>query len=587
MIYKFRKIKLENIFRRTIGKVINGIIGKERLYNFIFSNEITYKLSSLLYILKPGADFNNRKISADLKKIYKNTDNIDLNEAQDRILFIDPRGGYYVRIILGVIATRLKLHKVHSYFINCEDLPVCNGWTILNPRPKNHCGQCLYHSNQLLNAFKLTSKSLNQINESTIRNKAQEIVSNLTRHEIENYIYNELPLGSYIKVSASSYFLSGEIPNDMKSVEILRGFLAGLIILYHAYEKTFYEYKPDKIVIVNGRFFMHKLAYEMAKIRGIQIITLDDFGSTGGTGRRWMFSHNIAIAELDLSEYWQHWKNVQLTSAEKSYLITSFINGSVNNTVYYKNPQLNWENICNELSIDPDADFDVMFTNLTWDSTAIDKDICFNGMLDWIFTTIEQYCENKKLLLIRIHPAEKEIFGVPSLQKVSTEILNKYNELPKNIKIIPYDSNISSYQLLNKSVLKMVYSSTLGLEAAVRGLPVVVAADVHYRSKGFTIDVDTKDEYINIINSTRQFGKLSENQIDIALRYAFFYLYRTKIPLEFYKAKMFKLNKLTIKSFDELLPGKNPYLDIVIEGILNNNPIVLTRELTNELYKLK
>jgi len=141
---------------------------------------------------------------------------------------------------------------------------------------------------------------------------------------------------------------------------------------------------------------------------------------------------------------------------------------------------------------------------------------------------------------------------------------------------------------LRESKRRIVYSSTIGLEAAVRGISVIVAGEVHYARKGFTLDVDSKEQYTAILNDEfNDCESLSEEKKELARRYAFFYLYRTKIPLEFYKAERFKISTLLIRSYDELLPGRNPYLDLIMEGILNGKPITLSRNMTNNLFHLK
>ena len=55
---------------------------------------------------------------------------------------------------------------------------------------------------------------------------------------------------------------------------------------------------------------------------------------------------------------------------------------------------------------------------------------------------------------------------------------------------LPADSRLSSYTLGRMSRFALVYTSTLGLELACAGVPVVVAGDTHYRDLGFTLDVD-------------------------------------------------------------------------------------------------
>ena len=576
---------MKKIIKNIIKKMLQKTIGIDPFVNFFLLHKILKKLFLNIKIPEPDEKYVKEKIS---KKIYRVFKNVKLEQKGDKekILFLDPRGSYYTRIILGIIANRLKLHSYQSLFVNCEDLPVCNGWSILSPRPSNYCENCLYYSNKLMESFKLESKSLNQLINNSIREKTHNLVYGLSQTEIENFTYEGYPLGKYITISACSYFYSGSIPDTNDTLQILKGFLEGLIILYHSYSRAFEKFKPDKVFIVNGRFFWHKLAYEMCKKLGIPMIFMDDFGSFGGTGNRWMFSDEIPIAELNLNKYWDKWKDVPLTENEQKYLSTSFIQNSTDQSFFYSTSNNNWQKICAKLAIDLYSKYDVMFTNLTWDSTAIDKDICFDSMMDWIYTTIKAYIQNKKLLLIRVHPAEVGIFGLPSLQKVADSIYKKYKNLPANIKIIPFENNINSYELLPKANKILVYTSTIGLEASLRGFSPIVAGEVHYMNKGFTKDIFNRKDYLNIINLDKPMTRLNDKQIELAKRYAFFYLYRTKIPFEFYKAEMFKIRKLKIKSYKDILPGKNPYLDIVIEGIRKNKPIILSRKLSNILYNI-
>lgn len=567
-------------------RLIDTLIGLDRFLYYL--NKAKFFLPNVR-IPQPSATYMNYKISKQIAKVFKNNLHMGSNQKkikQNKILFLDPRGGEYVRIILGVLAKRLEHEGYQSQFINCQTLPICNDTSIITNRPANICENCLKYSNSLMDAFNLPYKSLNQLIDNGIREFAAEEVKTLSRDEVLNYTFRGFPLGSFLKISVASYLFRGDVPKDDASLKIIHDFLTGLIILFHAYEKLLDIYNPDFVITVNGRFFWHKLAYEISKSRGLKVITIDDFGSFGGTGNRWMFSHDVPIAELNLNSYWKNWEHVPLSKNEDEYLEKNFILGSMTNKVYHKNPLNDWDAILKIIGFENASNFDVMFTNLTWDSTAIEKDLFFANMFDWIFSTIDAYIQNKKNLLIRIHPAEEGIFGYPSLQKVKDSILNKYGTLPENIRIVASNNNVSSYQLLEKANLRIVYSSTIGLEGAVRGIPVVVAGDVHYGNKGFTIDPNSKSEYFDIINDSGDIKDLDSGQIQLAKQYAFFYLYRTKIPLDFYDAQMFQINKVKLHSYKDILPGANPYLDLVIEGIMRDKPIVLSRELTNKLFKL-
>lgn len=572
--------------KKILFKLFILVVGNDRFRDLLRNNELVSNL--IRKIPQPSESYENKRIAKSIQSIFNNYDDkVNPNsEKNGKILFMEPRGGLYIRIVMGIIAKRLEYHNYDVSFINCEDLPICNNRSIIFPGSDTTCENCIQQSEDLIKSFKIHSQSLNKLIGVEIRINAEKMTKNLGKREIEDYIYKGFPLGKYINISVCSYLYRGNPEDDEKSVKIMRGFLKGLIILFHAYENILENYMPEKIIMTNGRFFWYKLAYEMCKSRNIPIITMDDFGSTGGTGNYWMFSHDAPVAELDLTTYWSEWVDIPLTDVEKQFLEREFIEKAINNKIYYNDPQRNWNSIISILNIKANSEFDVMYTNLTWDSTAIDRNVCFESMFEWIFITIDEYIKNKRLLLIRVHPAEKGIFGLPSFQKVGNEITKKYKILPSNIKIIPPESQISSYELLSRAKLILVYSSTLGLEATLRGIAVIVAGNVHYRDKGFTYDVSSREEYLAIINHEREIDKINVNQIEIAYRYAFFYLYRSKIPLEFYYSKKFRIYRLNISKYEQLLPGANPYLDLVIDGIVNNNPIVLSRNLTNKLYKL-
>jgi len=70
----------------------------------------------------------------------------------------------------------------------------------------------------------------------------------------------------------------------------------------------------------------------------------------------------------------------------------------------------------------------------------------------------------------------------------------------------------------------LVYTTTVGLEMAMSGIPVLVSGNTHYRGRGFTHDPQSWLRYFKILgtilNNPRQY-RLSENQIDLAWRYAY------------------------------------------------------------------
>jgi len=275
-----------------------------------------------------------------------------------------------------------------------------------------------------MHAFELNVTSLNNHIDPTIRKNAKKIVESLSLNQIDSFSYHGFPLGKFITVSVCSYLYRGTLEYDEKTLKVVKRFLEGMIILYHTYDSILRSDPPSIVIMTNGRFFWYKLGYEMCKAAGIPVITMDDFGSFGGTGNRWMFSHDVPIAELDLRTYWEHWKNIPLSLEENKYLDNNFIQGSTVNTFYHNNPENDWKEIARGIINSTRIIFRCFYSRiLHGDSTAMARISVSRECSIGYFFTIDEYIRSNQLLIIRVHPAEKGIFGLPSFQKVKDEIL--------------------------------------------------------------------------------------------------------------------------------------------------------------------
>jgi hypothetical protein len=158
-----------------------------------------------------------------------------------------------------------------------------------------------------------------------------------------------------------------------------------------------------------------------------------------------------------------------------------------------------------------------LFTNLTWDASLEAMDIIFDSLFEWIKTTVEFVRDHPEILLvIKTHPAEA-VYGTS--EPVAKWIRSEFNPLPDNLRVLDPDTNVSPYELLHDLDVGIVYNSTIGLEMAYSGVPVVVAGQTHYRGLRFTYDPDTVTDYKHLLD---RLGSLtmSPEQETRAERYA-------------------------------------------------------------------
>jgi capsule polysaccharide export protein KpsC/LpsZ len=107
--------------------------------------------------------------------------------------------------------------------------------------------------------------------------------------------------------------------------------------------------------------------------------------------------------------------------------------------------------------------------------------------------------------------------------------------IPENILLISADAEINTYDLIEIADLGLVYTTTVGMEMAMSGVPVIVIGQTHYRDKGFTLDPQTWDAFFELLTdllSSTDITRLTRREVDLAREYAyrFFFEYPQPYP---------------------------------------------------------
>ena len=111
---------------------------------------------------------------------------------------------------------------------------------------------------------------------------------------------------------------------------------------------------------------------------------------------------------------------------------------------------------------------------------------------------------------------------------------------------------------------------------AAFGLPVITTGKSPYRGFGFTLDPVTPQEYfknIEMILSSQSLPSF-DNQLDLAYKFILFYHYHYYTKINIMDYKWGESPTLKIQSLADLLPGKNKYLDYIIDSIIQGLPII-------------
>jgi len=358
---------------------------------------------------------------------------------------------------------------------------------------------------------------------------------------------------------------------------VLRAFVKSALVIAEAAGPLLDRVRPDVVFMLNGLFFAERILRERARKRGIRVVTYEH-----GVFPNTLCASDGIANYYDIGDLWEEVRDQDLSPDENAALddyMAARRRGERASFNYWPNPIEGRQRIASELGLDLRRPVVGLFTNVTWDSAAQGRDRAFEGLSDWVAATILHFARRPGVqLVIRVHPAE--VRGVPgheTMDPILGQIRQRFGQLPSNVRIVPPESHLSSYSLAEMSVCDLVYTSTIGLEMAMDGLPVVVAGDVHYAGRGFTIDPKTRDEYGHAVATALQLGRKPETA-DRARRYAYAFFFRNfhASPFVSENAPSF-VPSLTVADRRALDPGRNATLDLLCDRIMRGGPFYAPR----------
>jgi hypothetical protein len=295
--------------------------------------------------------------------------------------------------------------------------------------------------------------------------------------------------------------------------------------------------------------------------------------------RRFIFSHDDTYHHTLLNEPREHWENLQLSPAQEQELmkyLSSRREGLFDWIVFHRPTRQDPAEIAKRIGIDPSRPVVGLLTNVSWDAQLHYPANAFPTMLDWLVQTCEYFARRPDLqLLIRVHPAEISGFP-PSRQPILPELERRIPRLAPNIFVVPPESGMSTYALMSLCNAAIIYGTKMGVELTSVGLPVVVAGEAWIRNKGLTHDASTPDEYFRLLDRLPFAGRLGEEQVARARRYAWHFFFNRMIPLPFIDPKAgYPIYRLRLDRLEQLMPGESAGLDTICDGILGRGPFVL------------
>jgi hypothetical protein len=504
-------------------------------------------------------------------------------EERTRVLFVIPRNFRTHATFQTVLAQALVLRGAESAIVTCaETVPICE---VAHPEEEvwPRCGRCTAYITELARLAGIRCFALSEYRQDTVEAAVSSEIAGLDVAQLSRYKWQDLALGKYAIAPTRWRLRSHHIEDHPLGLEVMRGFIRGGALWASAMRCVFDKYDPHVLVMLNGLFMEERVTWVLAKEGGRRCI----FFEKGRDVETVFLSHDVSAPRYDVSSSWSAAKATPLNDDERRAVVTILdrrMRGEQLVEKYWDSRESDLEKICLQLGLRADVPLAVLFTNVVWDTAMQDRDIAFDGMLDWLRETIGQFRSHADWqLIIRIHPAETQVPGRESFDQVGVWMEREFSSLPSNIRCIPPHVPIDSYALMRLAQVGLVYASTVGLELSILGTPVVVAGAAHYSRKGFTADPSSKTEYHATVEQIMMGKRVMphEEQIELALRYAHLFFLRRTLPIEILREPAEARPRLAYRSTEDLLPGRHRGIDIICDGILSGTEFELPRNSGN------
>jgi hypothetical protein len=492
-----------------------------------------------------------------------------------RILFFSPRI-WDTHVVWEVaIAQSLQLRGATVRFATCGgDLPICElQWGArLSP---NGCFRCYNYVHDYTGLAGFSSISVRERVDDAEIKQVVETVRQMDFKSLRNFKWLDLALGQYALPPARWVLRTGKLEKHPAAREVLQDFVESAIRLVSGLRRVLEEYRPDVLVLLNGMFMEERVAHELAKRLNIRVVLYE----VGRQADSVFFSHNIAACRYDISQSWSSRQETLLSAGQKARLGQLLGDRSRGDGVveqYWKETLSSKSVLQERLGLYDGRPLATLFTNVTWDTSVQERDTVFVDLFDWLETSIQLFLQHPEWdLVIRVHPAETQLPERQSADLVTEIIAESLGDLPSNVRVIPPDQPLNSYALMQLATIGLVYASTIGLEMACAGVPVIVASDAHYASKGFTFDIRQREDYASLVARLMS-GDLpasSDERRELACRYAYHFFVRRTLPMEImtYKNRYKDRLRLLYGSLDDLQPGNSHTMDVICRGVLDGS----------------
>jgi hypothetical protein len=495
-----------------------------------------------------------------------------------RILIFSPYQLWGIHTIYEeTIAKACQVRGATVEYLLCDGLlPECDQhWDSKtnSPRPFDLCQRCQTKAKANMDDLGFPYRWLGGFVSPTERADAFAWAQGVTPAEFREASFKGAPIGQWVLASVISYFR--QYPPDLNSwhvVSVYRGFLFSAAIVATGLSNYLEANAIEAAILFNGRQSLTRVAFEMFQQRGIRVLTHERAEYQRGHANIRANAH--CMSPEPFKGFWDMWGSVPLTreslDAAFQWLIQRRYGANLAWIPFNKSSDRS-SSLKTRLNLSPDKRLWALFTSST-DETAGDPVMKgpFESQAEWVRDVVHWVgLRNDVELVIKVHP---NLGGNSYIGKAVNE-LRIYQEmksaLPENVRIVWPEDSLSAYSLAEEADVGLTFGSTIGLEMAMLGKPVLLASRTMYEHGSEMLTVPSKESLPEILERCLHARTNREIQRQ-AFRLAYYYISRLELPFPAVKVLGVYDARLNYVDRQDLAPGKDDSLDHICNFLMND-----------------
>lgn len=501
-----------------------------------------------------------------------------------KVTFFSPYSTYKMHFQFEVpVAWNFLWRGSEVRFFTCDGLfPICDiyRYAEVGHRPANACESCQHAVKSLFTEYGLLHENLGKFkkssNELAIITKS---IEDLDPDKIEGFEVEGYPIYKWIISSFCTYLrVNGfDVKNELH-VSSIKKYLAGGWLAARLIDRMLDDSNPDILVLFNGRQSYTKIAFELARRRNIRCICHE----RGELEERFRIWENQTCESLYLfADSWKNLGYIPLKPYEVYEVKKTIYRMSRGEGLNWKNFLLQTKNFLLEDFISKNAGKKIwaLFPSST-DEAAMNPVFwkAFKTQSEWIACTINFVAEHDDIaLIIRAHPNMGSDKSSGTNHDEVNYFKNLKDNLPENVLLIESNEKINSYEILKHIEVGLVFATTLSIEMACRGIPVVAAGNPGWSNCSMVGSVESQTDYLVKIAELHRSKPSKEKLLELvkgAYRLAHAHYLKTSIKFSFLRQLNYFVYALDSSTAEDFQPGKHTELDRVVDAVLGLTSIV-------------